>query len=263
MIIEYVRYRIDPTQAEQFEADYARAAEHLAASPHCVGYELARCEEDPDRYVLRVRWDSLVGHLEGFRRSDRFPQFFAAIRAHVGSIEEMQHYTTTGVVSAGPAVEPTPTLYDWAGGDAALDRLCEEFYQRVVADALLGPLFAGMDPTHPRHVAMWLAEVFGGPTRYSDERGGYEQMLAHHTGLAISEPQRRRWVELMVDAADAAGLPSDPEFRAAFMSYIEWGTRLALANSQEGATPPARAPVPRWGWGVAPPWPSPDPDAGR
>jgi hemoglobin len=58
----------------------------------------------------------------------------------------------------------------------------------------------------------------------------------------------------MSRAADDAGLPADPEFRAALVSYLEWGTRLAMGNSQPGATPPEHAPVPRWGWGVAPPY---------
>jgi hemoglobin len=49
-------------------------------------------------------------------------------------------------------------------------------------------------------------------------------------------------------------MPSDPEFRSAFLAYVEWGTRLALANSQPGAAPPPKAPVPRWGWGEAPPY---------
>jgi len=38
------------------------------------------------------------------------------------------------------------------------------------------------------------------------------------------------------------------------MAYVEWGTRLALANSQPGVAPPTKAPVPRWGWGEAPPY---------
>ncbi|MFF5290647.1 group II truncated hemoglobin [Paractinoplanes globisporus] len=150
--------------------------------------------------------------------------------------------------------ESYPTLYDWAGGTKALERLTERFYEKVVVDDLIGPLFAHMDPEHPRYVAMWLAEVFGGPSRYTDERGGYPHMLAHHLGKAITEPQRRRWVSLLTDAADEAGLPDDPEFRAAFIGYIEWGTRIARANSQPGATPPPEAPVPHWGWGVAPPY---------
>jgi hemoglobin len=55
-------------------------------------------------------------------------------------------------------------------------------------------------------------------------------------------------------AADDADLPSDPEFRAALVGYLEWGTRLALHNSQADVEVVADAPVPRWGWGVAPPY---------
>jgi hemoglobin len=150
--------------------------------------------------------------------------------------------------------EEIPTLYDWAGGSAAFERLTEVFYDKIGADDVVGPLFADMDRDHPRFVAMWLGEVFGGPARYTEERGGYHHMLAQHLGKSISEVQRRRWINLLIDAADEVGLPVDAEFRAAFVSYLEWGTRLALANSQPGAAPPQQAPVPRWGWGVAPPY---------
>jgi hemoglobin len=145
----------------------------------------------------------------------------------------------------------TPTLYEWAGGGEALERLTELFYEKVRADELLEPVFRGMDAHHPQYVAMWLGEVFGGPPRYTEERGGYPHMLAKHRGRALTEPMRRRWVELICDDAE---LPSDPEFRSAFVAYIEWGTRLAVENSQPGATPPPTAPVPRWGWGEAPPY---------
>jgi hemoglobin len=147
-----------------------------------------------------------------------------------------------------------PTLYEWAGGEPALLRLTEAFYERVRADPVLAPVFAQMPHDHPRHVATWLGEVFGGPPRYTEEHGGYPHMLAKHRGLALEEHQRRRWVNLICDAADDAGMPDDPEFRSAFVAYVEWGTRLAVANSQPGASPPPRAPVPRWGWGEAPPY---------
>jgi hemoglobin len=150
--------------------------------------------------------------------------------------------------------KPVPTLYEWAGGAPALLRLTEVFYDRVRADPLLAPVFAQMPHDHPQHVATWLGEVFGGPSLYTEEHGGYPHMLAKHRGLALTEPMRRRWVALICDAADEAELPADPEFRSAFVAYIEWGTRLAIANSQPDASPPPRAPVPRWGWGEAPPY---------
>ncbi|MCF7551240.1 group II truncated hemoglobin [Pseudonocardia sp. WMMC193] len=148
-----------------------------------------------------------------------------------------------------------PTLHEWAGGDAAFRRLIDAFYDRVEADDLLGPLFpGGVSEPHRAHVTTWWIEVFGGAAGYTEQRGGYETMLAHHRDLGLTSDQRFRFASLMSLAADDAGLPSDPEFRAAFVGYVEWGTRLALANSQPGAELVEHAPVPRWGWGVAPPY---------
>jgi hemoglobin len=80
-------------------------------------------------------------------------------------------------------------------------------------------------------------------------------MLAHHRNLGITPELRLRFVTLLSKAADCAELPGDPEFRAAIMGYAEWGSRLAMHNSDPGAADVVeQAPVPRWGWGVAPPY---------
>jgi hemoglobin len=151
--------------------------------------------------------------------------------------------------------EATPTLFEWAGGAPAIRHLIDAFYDRVEADDLLSPFFpGGVSEEHRDHVAAWWGEVFGGPTRYSEELGGYESMLAHPRGLEITPEQRFRFALLMSLAADDAGLPDDPEFRAALVGYLEFGTRLAMHNSQPGAEVAEHAPVPRWGWGVAPPY---------
>jgi hemoglobin len=142
-----------------------------------------------------------------------------------------------------------PTLYDWAGGMPSLERLTSLFYDRVADEPLLAPVFAHMDAEHPRHVAQFLAEVFGGPPVYSTERGGHAAMLAHHLERNLAQAQRARWVQLLCECADEAGLPDDPEFRSCFVAYLEWGSRLAVLNSQGGVTPDPEAPMPRWGWG--------------
>jgi hemoglobin len=150
---------------------------------------------------------------------------------------------------------PPPSLYEWAGGTEAFERLIGAFYDRVEDDELIAPMFpGGVSAEHRAHVVAWWSEVFGGPPRYSDELGGYEQMLAKHRGLAITPEQRRRFVWLLSLAADDAGLPDDPEFRSAFLAYAEWGTRLAMENSQPNAEVVEHAPLPRWGWGEAPPY---------
>jgi hemoglobin len=146
-------------------------------------------------------------------------------------------------------------LYEWAGGSAAFARLINAFYDRLERDDLLAPFFpGGVSAAHRAHVTDWWAEVFGGPSTYTERHGGYEAMLAHHRDLGITAEQRLRFASTMSLAADDAGLPDDPEFRAALIGYLEWGTRLAMANSQPGAAVVEHAPVPRWGWGVAPPY---------
>jgi truncated hemoglobin YjbI len=145
--------------------------------------------------------------------------------------------------------EPVPTLFEWAGGAPALLRMTTIFYGKYVPDdPLLGPLFADMAPDHPERVAAWLGEVFGGPRAYSERYGDYDRMVSRHLGRRLREEQRSRWVQLLCKSADDAQLPTDPEWRAAFVSYLEWGSRLALENSQPGAHPPPHMPVPRWSW---------------
>jgi hemoglobin len=143
-----------------------------------------------------------------------------------------------------------PTLAHWLGGPEKLAALTRRFYEKVPQDPVLAPVFAGMDPKHAAHVADFIAEVFGGPKAYTGHGGSHAQMIGRHMGRLLTEAQRKRWIDLMLETVDEIGLPADPEFRAALVGYLEWGTRLAVMNSQNGvATPDAAMPMPSWNWG--------------
>lgn len=148
-----------------------------------------------------------------------------------------------------PPLPEEPTVFQWAGGFPAFLRMTKLFYVKYVPqDPLLAPLFARMSPDHPERVASWLSEVFGGPEYYSRTYGGYSRMIGEHLGKCLTEEQRARWTTLMCQAANEVMLPNDAEFRAAFVSYLEWGTRLAVENSQSTAKPPLNMPMPHWWW---------------
>lgn len=146
-----------------------------------------------------------------------------------------------------------PTLYEWVGNAESFTNLINAFYDRAVADPLLNPLFNNMPAQHRQHVAEWFAEIFGGPKVYSApyqaDESAHHHMISAHLNLGISEEQRKRWVQLMGDAADDVNLPADPEFRSAFMAYVEWGTRMALMYSKPNMKAPTSEPMPYWGWG--------------
>jgi CDGSH-type Zn-finger protein/truncated hemoglobin YjbI len=133
-----------------------------------------------------------------------------------------------------PDPEREPTLFEWAGGRPALTRMTRLFFETYVpGDPLLAPLFADLPPGRPEQFASWLSEAFGGPAADGGRPPRTKDM---------NEQQRARWVALLALAAQAAGLPAEPEFRAALTSFIEWESRASL---------PAGAPAPRWDWGPA------------
>jgi hemoglobin len=71
-----------------------------------------------------------------------------------------------------------------------------------------------------------------------------------HRGLRITQQQRQRFVELYEAALDDAGMPDDPEFREAVRSHVEFGSQVAMQNSnadRDDELHPLRE-VPRWTW---------------
>jgi hemoglobin len=144
-----------------------------------------------------------------------------------------------------------PSLYEWAGGMPVFEKLTDIFYAKVLKDPLLEPVFRHMSKQHQLHVAHFIAEVFGGPARYSAEEGSHYSMIRKHLGKHLTEAHRKRWVALLLESADEIQLPDDPEFRSAFVAYIEWGTRIAVinSNSDEVEMNP-NEPMPKWNWGV-------------
>jgi len=133
--------------------------------------------------------------------------------------------------------------------------MIDAFYDRVEHLDLFTSLFPGkVSEEHRDFVAAWWAEVYGGPTRYTDDLGGSPNMLRHHEDLQITAEQRVAFVSTMSLSADDAELPADPEFRSALMAYLALGPRLAFENSQADASRFENAPPASLGWGVAPPY---------
>lgn len=142
------------------------------------------------------------------------------------------------------------SLYDHAGGHDVLRRFVDIFYSSVLADPVLQPLFGQGRPEHVDHLTAFDAESFGGPKTFSETMGGFAHLIDAHRGLKIAEPQRLRFVELYLRAADLAGLPDDDAFRGALRSHVEFGSHVAMQNSHaetDDQLHPLRE-VPLWSW---------------
>lgn len=141
------------------------------------------------------------------------------------------------------------SLYEHAGGDAALHRFEEIFYTKVLADPVLRTVFTERRPSHVDHLSWFTAESFGGPDRFTRELG-FQYLIDMHRHLKITDEQRDRFAALYLEAADEAGLPGDAPFRKSLRSHVEFGIQVAQQNSwaeTDADLNPLRE-VPHWEW---------------
>jgi hemoglobin len=142
-----------------------------------------------------------------------------------------------------------PTPYDHAGGDAAFLALAVAHHQRCLQDPELNHPFSHPDQ-HPQHVdrlAAYWAEVMGGPPAYSTSCGDQSTLVRMHAGNGDMTDLGRRFVACFMQAADDAGLPDDPEFRAVLRDYMEWAVGDVLVDGGPEAVAAGMA-MPHWSW---------------
>jgi hemoglobin len=143
-----------------------------------------------------------------------------------------------------------PTLFEFAGGQPAFLALAAAHHTRCLADPELNHPFshADLNPEHVQRLAAYWAEVMGGPPDYSRASGDQSELLDMHARNGDITDLGRRFVDCFVAAADDAGLPADPEFRAALRAYMVWAVDDVLTYSPVDAVVPDGVPMPHWSW---------------
>ena len=111
------------------------------------------------------------------------------------------------------------SVYDTAGGMPFFETLVGAFYEQVAADPVLLRLYPDPQDLGParRRLALFLAQYWGGPTTYSDERG-HPRLRARHFPFEIGPAERDHWLAAMRHAITVAR-PS-PEVEAEIERYI-------------------------------------------
>lgn len=101
-------------------------------------------------------------------------------------------------------------LYDAVGGMPFFEELVDRFYDGVASDPVLLRLYPEPDDLAParRRLTLFLAQYWGGPTRYSDERG-HPRLRMRHAPFAIGVEERDRWLVHMRAAIASLEPPDD------------------------------------------------------
>jgi hemoglobin len=124
-------------------------------------------------------------------------------------------------------VDEQVTLYEAVGGMPFFEALVDRFYDGVETDEVLRPLYpADLEPSR-RHLALFLAQYWGGPSAYDDERG-HPRLRMRHVPFEIGPAERDRWLAHMREAVEA--LAPSPEASEALLGYFGVSAE-ALRNS--------------------------------
>lgn len=112
------------------------------------------------------------------------------------------------------------TLFDLVGGTPFFEALAARFYERVVEDPVLLRLYPEPEDLVParRKLALFLAQYWGGPPAYSEERG-HPRLGMRHAPFGIGSEERDRWLRHMRGAV--VDLAPSQEIERALLGYFD------------------------------------------
>ena len=97
------------------------------------------------------------------------------------------------------------------------EKLVDAFYEGVATDALLRPLYPADLADARRHLTLFLAQYWGGPQTYSEERG-HPRLRLRHMPFRVGPEERDRWLLHMASAVERSA--DSESIRATLMNYF-------------------------------------------
>lgn len=112
------------------------------------------------------------------------------------------------------------SVFDYVGGLPWFIALVDRFYDAVATDPILTPLYPEDLRESRRTTSLFLAQFWGGPPEYSEERG-HPRLRMRHAPFAIGSVERNAWLGHMLAAVRSAPVPLPPEVETLFVEYFE------------------------------------------
>jgi hemoglobin len=120
------------------------------------------------------------------------------------------------------------TFFDEIGGMPVIEGIVRRFYEGVATDEVLGPMYPAedlADGSAERRLRLFLAQYWGGPTTYSEERG-HPRLRMRHAPFRVDRVAQEHWLMHFRAGLDEAGLT--PEQDAKFWGYVTYAAEFML-----------------------------------
>lgn len=121
------------------------------------------------------------------------------------------------------------SFFDDIGGQPTIDAIVATFYQGVATDEILRPMYPEDElEGAERRLAMFLAQYWGGPTTYSDERG-HPRLRMRHAPYKVNPEAGHRWLLQFKAGLDSVDLT--PEQYERFWDYVTHAATFMLNST--------------------------------
>ena len=122
------------------------------------------------------------------------------------------------------------SVYDLIGGEEPLRAMVDIFYSKVETDPVLRPMYPAELDESIQRLFLFFVQFFGGPTRYSEERG-HPRLRIRHFSFPIDRQARDHWLAHMLEAIDEVGI-AEPA-RAQMRDYFERSSAFLINRPDE------------------------------
>ena len=92
MIQETFLLEVKPGMEEEYEIAFKKATVLLSSAKGCLGYELQRCIEKENKYLVSIKWETVEDHLIGFKSSTAFQEMKSLIGPYYLHTPQVEHY---------------------------------------------------------------------------------------------------------------------------------------------------------------------------
>lgn len=123
------------------------------------------------------------------------------------------------------------SFYDEIGGMETIAAIVERFYAGVAGDEVLRPMYPEEDLGPAAHrFTLFLAQYWGGPTTYSDERG-HPRLRMRHAPFEVTPNAAMHWLKHFKDGLESVGLTDEQADQ--FWDYVTHAAQF-MVNTPEG-----------------------------
>jgi heme-degrading monooxygenase HmoA len=94
MILEVAILNVVAGKEKEFETAFNEAKKIISLSKGFINYQLQKCIEINNQYILLVNWQTLEDHTEGFRKSEAYKEWKKLLHHYYNPFPKVEHYST-------------------------------------------------------------------------------------------------------------------------------------------------------------------------